>query len=65
MTFSSVDPEPGVSSELVDLGGVPLSELRTLNGGALHRSLRHVVEQTADIGVTSGSGGTEGGERVD
>ncbi|MGW1680989.1 hypothetical protein [Saccharopolyspora sp. NPDC002376] len=64
MAFFPVELGPGVSSELVDLGAVPLSKLRTLEDAALYRSLRHVVQQTADIGVTSqGNGG--GGERVD
>jgi hypothetical protein len=62
MTFFSVDAEPGVASELVDLETIPLSELRTLDHAELHRSLRHAVQRAADIVVTeSGSGA----ERVD
>ncbi|MCI2415860.1 hypothetical protein MOQ72_00350 [Saccharopolyspora sp. K220] len=64
MTFFSVDAEPGVESELIDLEMVPLSELRTLNHAALYRSLRHVVERAADIGVTE-SGTNDGKERAD
>lgn len=63
MTYFPAEPGPGVSSELIDLGGISLTELRALKDAALHRSLRHVVEQTADIGVTSAGG--NGGERVD
>ncbi|MDA3626593.1 hypothetical protein OU415_14190 [Saccharopolyspora sp. WRP15-2] len=64
MTFSSLNAEPGISSELVDLGAISLPELRTLKDSTLHRSLRHVVQQTADIGVIPSPPG-EGGERVD
>ncbi|GAA4616772.1 hypothetical protein [Saccharopolyspora hordei] len=65
MTFSPLDAEPGVASQLIDLGAISLPELRSLEDGALHRSLQHVVQQTADVGMTSPSGSSEGGERVD
>ncbi|MDA3642790.1 hypothetical protein LZ318_38290 [Saccharopolyspora indica] len=64
MAFFPVELGPGFSSELVDLGAVPLSKLRASDDPALHRSLRHVVQQAADIGVTS-QGTAGGGERVD
>ncbi|MGP4014589.1 hypothetical protein [Saccharopolyspora sp. 5N708] len=64
MNFS-VDAEAGVASELIDLGTIPLSELRTLDHAALHQSLRHVVERAADIGATESSSGQGSGERVD
>lgn len=57
MTPFSVDPEAGITSELIDLETMPLSELRTLNHAALDRSLRHVVEQTANLRVTEAGSG--------
>jgi hypothetical protein len=58
--------EDGIESELLDLSGVPLSRLRTLNGGELRKALHHAVERVAYIPVTaSGGGGGNGAERVD
>jgi hypothetical protein len=69
MASYSVDAEPDVVSELVDLGPIPLPELRTLNHVALHKSLQHVVTQTTHVGVaassTEGGGGGGGTMRVD
>jgi hypothetical protein len=58
---SNGDPE--ISSELLDLGSMPLSALRTLGSATLRRSLRHAVERTAHIPVTASSSG--GAKRVD
>jgi hypothetical protein len=55
--------KPGIESELVDLGNVPLSALRKLDDATLHRSLRHAVERTAHIPVTAS--GSQGAKRVD
>lgn len=50
----------GIESELLDLGGVPLSKLRTLDGGELRNALEHAAERVAYIPVTaSGSGGAK------
>jgi len=55
--------QPGIKSELLDLSGFSLSELRKLDPVMLSRSIRHAAERTAHIPVTaSGSGGAK---RVD
>lgn len=55
--------EAGIESELLDLGGVSLARLRTLDGSEVRRALRHAVERVAHIPLTaSGSGGAK---RVD
>jgi FXSXX-COOH protein len=41
-----------VETELVDVGGMPLDELRTSRDAAVVRSLRHVVARSAHEGVT-------------
>ncbi|MGV9364913.1 hypothetical protein [Amycolatopsis sp. NPDC003731] len=56
--------EPAVESELVDLGGVSLIELRTLGGPRLRSSLRHAVERASHIRVTA-SGSGNNAQRVD
>jgi hypothetical protein len=53
MASYSVDAEPGVVSELIDLGLIPLSELRELNHVALHKSLQHVVARTTVASVVA------------
>ncbi|GLY34814.1 hypothetical protein Amsp01_008380 [Amycolatopsis sp. NBRC 101858] len=58
---SNGDPE--ISSDLLDLGAMPLSVLRAYDSAALRRSLRHAVERTAHIPVTASSSG--GAKRVD
>lgn len=45
--------EPGVQSELVDLGPISLKVLRRLDDAALHRALRHAAEQTGHAWVAS------------
>lgn len=62
MASYSVDAEPGVVSELVDLDPIPLSALRKLNHATLHRSLRHVVTRTTHLEVIAD--GREGAEMV-
>jgi hypothetical protein len=57
------DGEAGIESELIDLGEVPLTRLRTLDARELRNALRHAVERVSYIPVTaSGSGGAR---RVD
>ncbi|MFT7869964.1 MULTISPECIES: hypothetical protein [Amycolatopsis] len=56
--------EDGFESELVDLGGVSLARLRTLDGGEMRKALRHAVERVAHIPVTA-SGSGAGAKRVD
>jgi hypothetical protein len=67
MASCSVDTEPGVVSELIDLDRIPLSELRELNHAALHKSLRHVVTRTTVIDVVASYDRPPdgGAERVD
>ncbi len=43
--------ESHVDTELVDVGGMPLAELRTSRDAAVVRSLRHVVARSAHEGV--------------
>ena len=58
--------EAGIESELLDLGGVSLTRLRTMEGRELRRSLRHAVERVSHIQVTaSGSGGGNDAKRID
>ena len=57
--------EDGIESELVDLGGVSLTRLRTLDGGDMRKALRHAVERVAHIPVTASGGQGAGAERVD
>jgi hypothetical protein len=45
--------EEGIESELLDLDGVSLTRLRTLDGGELRKSLRHAVERASHIQVTA------------
>ena len=55
--------EAGIESAVLDLGAVPLSELRTLDVSELRKALRHAAERVSYIPVTaSGSGGAK---RVD
>jgi hypothetical protein len=46
MDSLSADMEPGVESELIDLGAVSMTMLRELDGTALRQALRHVMQQT-------------------
>ncbi|GLY34809.1 hypothetical protein Amsp01_008330 [Amycolatopsis sp. NBRC 101858] len=55
--------EQGIESELVDLGGVSLARLRTLDGGEMRKALRHAVERVSHIPVTAS--GSQGAKRVD
>ena len=55
--------EAGIESAVLDLGGVPLSELRTLDGSELRKALRHVTERVSYIPVTES--GSQGAKRVD
>jgi len=57
--------EDGIESELVDLGGVSLTRLRTLEGGEMRRAVRHAVERVAHIQVTASGSGGNGAKRVD
>jgi hypothetical protein len=63
MQASRSGREEGIESAVLDLGAVPLSELRTLDGSELRKALRHAAERVSFIPVTaSGSGGAK---RVD
>jgi hypothetical protein len=55
--------EAGIESELLDLGGVSLARLRTLDGSELRKALRHAVERVTYIQVTASEG--QGAKRVD
>lgn len=57
--------EEGIESELVDLGGVPLARLRTLEGRELRNALRHAVDRVSYIPVTASGSTGSGAERVD
>ena len=58
---SGADAE--IESELLDLGGVSITRLRTLDGGEIRRALRHAVERVSHIPVTAS--GSKGAKRVD
>lgn len=51
--------EPTVESQLIDLGAVPLSVLRRLDGVILDRSLRHVVDKARHLMISADQGGAE------
>lgn len=53
MGLSTMDREPGFESSLIDLDDVPLAVLRTLDGAALYRSLRHAVEMASQPQLVS------------
>jgi hypothetical protein len=55
--------EAGIESAVLDLGAVPLSELRTLDGSELRKALRHAAERVSYIPVTAS--GSEGARRID
>lgn len=55
--------EAGIDSAVLDLGAIPLSELRTLDGGELRKALRHAAERVSYIPVTAS--GSEGARRID
>src|SRR4051812_5965746 len=44
MKTSRSGREAGIESAVLDLGDVPLSELRTLDGSELRKALRHAAE---------------------
>ncbi|QKV78424.1 hypothetical protein [Amycolatopsis sp. Hca4] len=57
--------EAGIESELLDLGEVPLSKLRNLDGDELRNALSHAADRAAFIPVTASGSGAGGAERVD
>jgi hypothetical protein len=63
MKTSRSGREAGIESAVLDLGDVPLSELRTLDGGELRKALRHAAERVSYIPVTAS--GSQGARRVD
>ena len=65
MNSFSVDIEPGIESELIDLDAVPFTRLRELDSEPLRRSLRHVVDRTRHVAARYRSAGQSGGERID
>jgi FXSXX-COOH protein len=52
MSASPTELESNLESSVIDVGAIPLAALRTLDGAVVRRSLRHVVERTAHVGVT-------------
>jgi len=48
--------DAGIESELLDLDGVSLTRLRTLDGSELRRALQHAVERVTYIQVTASEG---------
>jgi hypothetical protein len=65
MNSFSMDIEPGIESELIDLATVPFIVLRELDSEPLRRSLGHVVERTRRVRVVYRSGSSSQGERID
>ncbi|WP_143268601.1 hypothetical protein [Amycolatopsis vastitatis] len=63
MQASRSGKEAGIESAVLDLGGVSLSELRTLDGCELRKALRHAAERVSYIPVTAS--GSQGARRVD
>lgn len=64
--MNSADTASGIYSELLDLGDIPLRDLRTLDSTPLHRAMHHVVDRTAQVRVLTRSSNSSGaGERVD
>ncbi len=61
MSSSLSNAESHMESELVDVGGMSLAELRTSRDAAVVKSLRHVVSRSAHVGITevncAGGGG--------
>ncbi|MEU8636962.1 hypothetical protein AB0C38_32720 [Amycolatopsis sp. NPDC048633] len=55
--------EAGIESELLDLGEVSLTRLRTLDSSEIRQAIRHAVERVSYISVTASSSG--GAKRVD
>ncbi|MEV6877015.1 hypothetical protein [Amycolatopsis sp. NPDC051128] len=45
--------EEGIESELLDLGGVSLTRLRTIDGGEMRKAVRHAVERASHVQVTA------------
>jgi hypothetical protein len=56
MQAARTGADAGIESELLDLGGVSLSRLRTLDNSELRKALRHAVERVAYIQVTASNG---------
>ncbi len=64
MDSFSAGMEPGLESELIDLGAVSMTALRELDDTMFRQALQHVMQETAHPRViASGSGGGTG--RVD
>ena len=56
----SAETQPGVESQLIDLGAVTMTALREVDDPVLRKALRDVLQQTANPRVSRGSS-----ERVD
>jgi FXSXX-COOH protein len=63
--MNSAGADAGIESELIDLDGVPLTQLRELDSELLGQSMHRVVERTRHIRARYRSGQPSGGERVD
>jgi hypothetical protein len=55
--------EAGVESQLLDLGEVSLTRLRTLDSRELRQAVRHAVERVSYISVTASE--SQGAKRID
>jgi hypothetical protein len=65
MNSFSVDIEPGVESDLIDVDDVPFTTLLRLDSEPLRRSLGQVVERTSMVRAAYRSTNAGGGERID
>lgn len=63
MQSPGTDGDMGIESELLDLGSVSLTRLRTLDGNRMRTALRHAVERVSHIQVTAS--GSQGAKRLD
>lgn len=62
MDSFSAGMEPGLESELVDLGAVSMTALRELDDTVFRQAMQHAIKQTSHPRVTAGGGDRE---RVD
>ncbi|MGH4009618.1 MAG: hypothetical protein ACRDTH_15960 [Pseudonocardiaceae bacterium] len=64
MDLYSENSGSGVESELIDLGAVSMTVLRTLDDATFQQALQRVLQHAAHPRVAAG-GGTGDGERID
>jgi hypothetical protein len=63
--MNSTGTEPGIESELIDLDGVPFTQLGELDCEVLGLAVDRVVERTRHLRARYRSSSNAGGERVD